>query len=126
MSEPKPNQADSIIRKLAGRLTARRCRGVKVNLPGTEYPVPDKISFVSSGGEGRIPDITTDIPAFIIEVEDSESIDDPKTLEYCKKLADHARVNFKTFILVAPKAYMDRFKIKISKSNIKNILFIWY
>ena len=126
MSEMKPNHLDQVISELAGRLSARRCRGLKVNLSGSDYPIPGKIGFQNSPEEGRIPDITTDVPAFIIKVEDCESMGDPKTLEYCKQLSAHARNNFKTFILAVPRSCMDRVKIRMGSSKIIHIQYIWY
>ncbi len=126
MPEEKRKSPDEVISEIVGRLKARRCRGIKVNQAGGVYKLPEKILFESSGSEGRIPDITTEIPDLIIEVEDSESIEKPETLDYCKQLSIHARNKYKTFILVLPLSCAEAARVKMQELKIRNVNYIWY
>jgi hypothetical protein len=126
MSEVKRRQAEEIIKELAARLAARRCRGVKVNLRDAGYPLPEKINFDTLPEDGRVPDITSSVPDFIIEVEDLDTIQDPQTFGYCKQLSVHAAKTFRTFILAAPHSCMDTVKIQMSRLKIRNVNYIWY
>jgi hypothetical protein len=113
---------NAVIIEIANRLKQRKCRGVRA--AGAGFEAPEKITATGEAGQSFVPDITSQIPSYIIAVEDSSSLNNAGAA--WSVFSAHARKTYREFIVAVPRSCGDEARAKAKEMKIRNVKFLWY
>jgi hypothetical protein len=114
-----------IARQIADRLQERRCRGIKAMDLGGAYPPTDPIFSEENPGKTVFPDLSTQVPSYIISIRDEEGLNTIDTQEVFRILQTYCKKSFRSFVVVLPKGNQERLLKRMKEMKIRPSHYIW-